>query len=176
MRKEIKSAGGEGGAPFIEQIKELLIEDNELLTGNHTTQSHLQNLSQLFFQEGDTVTLEKLRRNFCLVRSWPVLESSGVLEQIVRAGVSRGVWCLLRMGAAESVKPAEFYYRENEVPMGINLAGEGYSLITPQGAKQRGWTSTRKVDPVKVREGVTYALAKSGAFTVGKVSENVEEK
>lgn len=175
VRREIKSAGGESGAPFIEQIKELLIEDKELLTGSNTTQSDLQNLSQLFFQQSDTVTLARLRQNFYCVRSWPVLEDSAVLEQIVRAGVRKGVWCLFRMGAAENVKPAEFYYRENEIPMGVNLGEEGYSLITPQGAKQRGWTGDT-VDPAKVREGVTYAVARDGVSTVEEIAENVKEK
>ncbi|WP_066640200.1 ATP-binding protein [Desulfolucanica intricata] len=174
VRGEIKSAGGESGTPFIEQIKELLIENNELLTEDHTTQSDLQNLSQLFFQHGDTVTLDRLRQNFYCIRSWPVLENAGVLERIVRVGVQRGVWCLFRMGAAENVKPAEIYYRETGVPMEVNLNDKGYSLITPQGAKKRNWTADA-VDPEKVREGITYVLAREGVATVDKIAENVKE-
>ncbi|MCF8011662.1 MAG: DUF499 domain-containing protein [Clostridiales bacterium] len=175
VRKEIKSAGGESGVPFVEQIKEQLLEDNDLLTENNVTQSDLQNLSQLFFQVGDTVTLAKLRYNFYCVRSWPVLENSVVFEQIVRAGVQKGAWCLFRMGDAENVKPAEFYYRENAIPMGVNLDEKGYSLITPQGAKQRGWTEDT-VDPAKVREGITNAMKQDSIVTVDKVAENVKEQ
>lgn len=175
VRREIKSAGGESGAPFIEQIKELLIEDNELLTESHITHADLQNLSQLFFQRSDTLTLDQLRNNFYCVRSWPVPESSGVLEHIIRAGVQKGAWCLFRMGDAEDVRPSEFYHRENEVPMGINLGDEGYSLITPQGAKQRGWTAD-VIDPEKVREGINYAATRDGVSTLNDITENVKEK
>jgi hypothetical protein len=176
IRKEIKTAGGEGGLPFIEQIRQVLISDGELLTSQNTTQADLLNLSKLFFEHGDTVTLEKLRENFACVRSWPVLENSGVFEQIIRAGVQKGVWCVFRMGAEDSVKPAEFYHRNNEIPMGINLAGAGYSLVTMQGANQRGWTEPRKVDSAKVREGVVYAVSQSGVATVKEVSRNLEDK
>ncbi len=176
VRKEIKTGGGEGGAPFIEQIRDVLIEDGELLTSRNTTQSDLLNLSKLFFEHGDTITLAKLRENFCCVRSWPVLENSGILEQIIRAGVQKGIWCVFRMGAGDSVKPGEFYHRENEIPMGINLEAGEYGLITPQGAKQRGWAETQKVDPAKVRDGVIYAVARDGIATVQKVTENCTEK
>lgn len=176
VRKEIKTAGGEGGLPFIEQIRQVLISDGELLTSQNTTHADLLNLSRLFFERGDTVTLEKLRESFFCVRSWPVLENSGVFEQIIRAGVQKGVWCVFRMGAEDSVKPAEFYHRNSEIPMGINLAGAGYSLVTMQGANQRGWPEPRKVDSAKVREGVVYAVSQSGVATVKEVSSNLEDK
>lgn len=176
VRKEIKTAGGEGGLPFIEQIREILLKDGKLLTSNNTTQADLLNLSKLFFEHGDTVTLEKLRQNFSCARSWPVLETPGVLEQIVRAGVQKGAWCVFRMGAADSVKPEEFYHRENDIPMGVNLSGAGYSLVTVQGANQRGWTETHRVEPAKVREGIIYRVGQDGLATVREVSDNLAEK
>lgn len=176
VRKEIKTAGGEGGLPFIEQIREMLLKDGKLLTSNNTTQADLLNLSKLFFEHGDTITLEKLRQNFSCVRSWPVLETPGVLEQIVRAGVQKGIWCVFRMGAADSVKPEEFYHRENDIPMGVNLSGAGYSLVTVQGANQRGWTENRKVDPAKVRDGVGYVLGQVGTATVREVADDLAEQ
>jgi len=174
--KEIKSAGGEGGTPFIGQILESLTNDGELLTSQNITQADLLNLKEIFFEYGDTITLAKLREKFACVRSWPVLESPGVLEQIVRSGVQKGIWCIYRMDAVDSVVPGEFYHRENEVPLGVNLAGEGYGLITPQGAKQRGWTETEKVDPAKVREGLIYAVEQNGFTTVQEASENLAEQ
>ncbi|KKM12713.1 ATPase AAA [Clostridiales bacterium PH28_bin88] len=176
VRKEIKTAGGEGGLPFIEQIRETLLKDGKLLTSNNTTQADLLNLSKLFFEHGDTVTLEKLRQHFSCVRSWPVLETPGILEQIIRAGVQKGVWCAFRMGAVDSVKPGEFYHRENDIPMGVNLSGTGYSLVTVQGANQRGWTKTHTVDPVKVRDGLIYVIGRSGVATVREVSDNLAEQ
>lgn len=176
VRKEIKTAGGEGGMPFIELIYDILKKDGEILTGHNTTQSDLLNLSKLFFDHSDSISLEKLRNNFCCARSWPVLENPVVFDQIVRAGVQKGVWCVYRMGAEESIKPGEFYHQENEIPMGINLGDDGYGLITPQGAKQRGWAEGNKVEPAKVREGVLYTVARNSTATVQQVSESLTEK
>lgn len=175
-RREIKTAGGEGGLPFIEQIKELLLKEGKLLTSRNTTMADIVNLSKLFFGYGDTISLEKLRDNFSIIRSWPVLESATVLEQVVRAGVEKGVWCLYLMGAAEATKPSEFYHRDEPVPMGVNIETKGYSLVTLAGANQRGWTKTDKVDTAKVRECVTYATAEKGVATLSQVQEKCTEQ
>lgn len=175
VHREIKTAGGEGGRPFIEQIREVLREDGKLLTDSNTTQADLLNLSKLFFASGDTIPLARVRENFACVRSWPVLEKPGVFEQIIRTGVQKGQWCVFRMGDAESTRPEEFYDREHEIPMGVNLAGEGYGLITPQGAKQRGWSETR-VDPDRVRDDVMYEVTRRGEATVETVAGGVTEK
>ncbi len=175
-RKEIKTAGGEGGLPFIEQIREVLVKDGKLLTGDNTTQSDLVNLSKLFFEHGDTAGLENLRRNFCCARSWPVLENSGVLETIVRAGVRKNAWCVFRMGASDSTRPAEFYHRDNDIPMGVNLFSGNYLLITPQGAKQRGWLEERRFDPARAREEIMYTVAQNGMATFQEITDNYAEK
>jgi hypothetical protein len=176
VRKEIRTAGGEGGAPFIELIKELLIGDGELLTEKNTTQSDLQNLSRLFFEQGDAIPLARIRQNFSCVRSWPVLSSPGVLEQIIRAGVEKGAWCLFRMGGQENVRPEEFYDREHPVPMAVNLGAGDYSLVTVQGARQRGWGAGGGVDPARLRDLVYEAVARSGMTTVQQLVETVCEQ
>ncbi|MBC7324780.1 MAG: AAA family ATPase, partial [Moorella sp. (in: Bacteria)] len=106
----------------------------------------------------------------------PVLESAGVFEHIIRAGVQKGVWCVYRMGAEDNLKPAEFYHRENEIPMGVNLAAAGYGLVTVQGASQRGWLGARRPDPARVRDGVFYTVSGGGAATVREVADNLAEK
>jgi hypothetical protein len=182
VRKEIKSAGGEGGTPFINTIREILINDRELLTSANVTQADLVILSKLFFdrdllfETSDTITLEKLRNNFYCVRSWPVLENPDVLHSIVRAGVQKGAWCVFRMGAEDNANPVEFYHQEKEIPLGVNLSEPGYALITPQGAKQRGWTGTGPEDPALVRENIIYAVEHSGAAYLGEVSDKYAEK
>lgn len=176
VRKEIKTAGGEGGLPFIEQIREALMQEGELLTSHNTTQADLLNLSKLFFEHGDTATLVDLRRNFLCIRSWPVLENAGVFEQIVRAGVQKGVWCVFHMGAEDNVKPVELFHQGLEIPMGINLDAVGYGIITPQGANQRGWTDVPKVEPAIVRDSVIYTAAQTGIVTVQEASEEFTEK
>jgi len=176
VRQEIKTAGGEGGAPFIELIKQVLIDNGEILTAHHTQQSDLLNLHKLFFEskllfDSDTITLEKMRSNFCCMRSWPVLESAGVLEQIVRAGVQKNLWCIFRMEDESSSKPDEFYDQEKQIPMGVNLSEPGYTMITTQGAKQRGWTVPPPPDPFTVQEQVVYTVADNGADYVQAVFE-----
>ncbi len=176
VKKEIKTAGGEGGVPFIGLIYDTLKNDGEILTAQNTTQADLLNLSKLFFDHSDSISLGKLRNNSCCVRSWPVPENPGVFEQIIRAGVQKGVWCVYRMGAEENIKPEEFYHQENEIPMGINLNDNGYSLITLQGAKQRGWTEDNKVEPGKVQEGVFSTVAKNSMATVQQVAKGLTEE
>ncbi|MEW8957711.1 MAG: DUF499 domain-containing protein [Moorella sp. (in: firmicutes)] len=176
IRRDLKTAGGEGGIPFLEQIREILIRDGELLTASNTTHADLLNLSRLFFEHGDNIPLAKLRDNFACVRSWPVLENAAVFEQIIRAGVQKGVWCLYRMGEAESLRPAEFYHQENGIPMGVNLSAEGYSLITVQGAKQRGWIAASRPDPARMSEDIFATVSISGAIKIEEVAETLAEK
>jgi len=175
VRKEIKTAGGEGGVPFIEIIVEILKNDGELLTSQNTTQADLLNLSKLFFKYGDNIALKDLQNNFLCQRDWPVLEENGILQQIIREGVRKGTWYLYRMGAPDNVKPEEFYHPDKEVPMGVSLAGGGYSIITPAGAKQRSWTDATKQNPDKVRDGINYVM-KNGIATVAEVQKELEEK
>lgn len=176
VQREIATGGGEGGAPFIELIRRVLLKDGKLFTTAHTTQSDLLNLKNLFFAHEDTVSLEQLRLQFLTLRSWPVLEEPGVFELIIRAGVEKELWFLYRMGGDAMTKPEELYDRENGIPMGVNLSEKGYNLITPQGAKQRGWAAGEKLDPTRVKENITYILAEEGQATVAKVLEKVIEK
>lgn len=175
VRKDIRTAGGEGGVTFIQQIREVLLSDGELITKNHTTQADLVNLSQLFFGMGDPVALDKLRRNFCCARKWPVLESPDVFEVIIRAGVQKGIWCVFRM-TGDNMKPSEFYDREQEIPMSTNLNGDGYFLITVQGANQRGWTNRSKVDVQQVRQAVLEAIEHVGTVSFESITDELKGK
>jgi hypothetical protein len=180
VRKEIKTAGGEGGVGVVEVIRETLREDGELVTADRTSQADLNNLAKLFFDDkADTITLAKVRENFWCLRRWPKPESSGALEQIIREGVRKGAWCLFRMGGPENVKPAEFHSRDTgELPFSLNLAQADYALVTPQGAKKRGWAGGDKVDRAKVKEWVKEAVsqAEGGAATVANIANKVVEK
>jgi hypothetical protein len=143
------------------------------------SQANLNNLAKLFFDKADTITLAKLRQNFWCLRRWPKLESAGALEQIVRAGVRKGAWCLFRMGGPENVKPAEFHGRDTgELPFRLDLAQADYALVTPQGANKRGWVGGDKVDRAKVKEWVKEAVthADGGAATVAAIAGKIVEK
>lgn len=176
VRKEIRTAGGEGGAAIFEQIRRTLLDEGELVTAEHTTQSHLKNLSKLFFGQQDTVSLEKLRQNFCRIRSWPILDAPTVFDQIIRSGVSRGAWSLFRMGSDESTKPDEYYSQENGgVPFNVDLRND-YSLVTQNGARQRGWSGDGGPDLTRVKDWVRQELSDQQTVTVGAVVEAVTEK
>ncbi|AVX21337.1 Protein of unknown function [Carboxydocella sporoproducens DSM 16521] len=158
VRKEIKTAGGEGGTPFIELMRETLIKDRELLTSANVSQSDLMSLKNLFFSEDrDSISLQKLRENFYCLRHWPVVENNGVFEQIIRAGVQKGVWCLFRM-ENENSWPAEFYDQETDLPMSLNLSDPGYWIVTPQGANKRGWNREDRIDPEVLRRDIIYKI------------------
>jgi len=175
VRKEIKTAGGEGGAPFIQQIREILLRDGELITADHNTQADLVNLSQLFFGMGDPVALDKLRQNFRCFRKWPVLEHPDVFDALIRTGVQKGTWCVFRMREGDE-QPSEFYEQDRDIPMSVNLAEQGYFLITPQGANQRGWTSASKVDVQSIRQAVLTTIERKGSDTYEKVLTESKER
>jgi len=174
--KEIKTAGGEGGVPFIQTILDMLIEEKELLTEESNNTADLTNLSRLFFANGDTISSVRLKENFFNLRSWPVLVRIGVLEQIIRSGVQKGIWCVFCMEDDNSTKPAEFYDQNNHVPLGVNLMENKYMLVTPEGAKKRGWGVVQAVSPDSIRENVISAVSRNGTATVHEVMEAVKNE
>jgi hypothetical protein len=177
--KEIRTAGGEGGVSVLEQIRRILLEEGELITLDRITNEVLSSLRKLFFNGMDTVKLETLRENFCRLRRWPMLESLQILDQIVRGGVGRGVWCLFRMGSADAARPEEFYSRESgEVPFHLDLKAGDYGLVTPEGAVKRGWTTKKGPDPGKVIDWVRTVVWEEpqGAIAVGQLGEKVDSR
>lgn len=176
VRKEIRTAGGESGMAIFEQIRKVLLEDGELVTAEHDTQGHLKSLANLFFGKNDTVTLAGLRQNFCRIRSWPILDAPGVFDQLIRSGVQRGVWCLFQMGSDENIEPDEFYSKETgDLPLNLDLSRD-YSLVNPNGARQRGWTPEGGPDLTMVKEYVRQALSDKQAASVMEIRETVASK
>ncbi len=176
IRKEIKTAGGEGGTPIMEEIRKLLRDDHELVCSDMLDASMLTNLGKIFFERTDTIKVAKLRENFACLRAWPVLESPGVFEQIIRKGVSRDTWCLFRMGDDESSRPKDFYSRETgEPPLDLDLKDIKWTLVTLAGARQRHWTKTDAPDPVKVEQWARSVLAESPAVKIADVATKVRE-
>lgn len=176
VRREISTAGGEGGRPVIESLREILLSDGELVTmdlaSSLTTSA---SAAKLFFAGQDYQTLEILREGFACRRDWPVLEKSEVFDTLIRSGVRHGAWCLFRMGEGESAKPSEFYAREIEdIPFSVNLASQGWSLVTPQGAKQRGWTMADTPEPAQIRQWVLATVNQVGYGSVAEVATQVE--
>jgi hypothetical protein len=178
IRKEIKAASGESGASVIEQLRRLLRYEGKLITTEQaTTHETLLSLGRLFFESGQTPTLDDIRAHFACNRRWPILEQPSLLEHIVRAGVARGVWCLFRMGSAESVKPQEFCSRDTgDLPLELNFSAPGWSLVTPPGANQRGWAGPVQIDPAHVERWVASAIAAEGTAHVTRLVQNIAEQ
>ena len=174
--KEIRTSGGEGGASVLEQIRKTLLNDGELVTAEHTAKTDLANLRKFFFPQADVVSIAKLRENFCRVRTWPIPETPNVPDQVIRAGVNRGAWCLFRMGSDDSVKPDEFYSSETvELPFNIDLH-QNYSLITPEGAHKRGWSGKTGPDIGRVREWVSQTTGERQVAKVAEIAEALNQK
>ncbi len=176
--KEIRTAGGEGGVSVLEQIRRTLLAEGELITADHITGEVLAGLSKLFFSGPDTIELEILRQNFCRLRRWPMLESLALLDQIVLAGVSRGVWCLFRMGNKESTRPDDFFSRgTGDVPLHVDLK-TGYRLVTPEDALKRGWSSKKEPDPGKVMDWVRTVVfdTPTGVKPVYQITDDVSSR
>ncbi len=170
--KEIRTSGGEGGASVLEQIRKTLLDDGELVTSEHTTKTDLANLRKLFFpRRADVISIAKVCENFCRIRSWPIPDDPKVPDQLIRAGVNRGNWCLFRMGSDDNTIPDEFYSRETgELPFNIDLR-QDYSLVTPEGAHKRGWSEESGPDITHVKGWVRQT---TGEKQVAKVAEIVE--
>jgi hypothetical protein len=178
VRKEITPAAGEGGAAVLEEIRRLLTREGELVTSDRaTTNEVLIELGKRFFDASQTPALAKIRENFLCNRRWPVLERPGLFEQIVREGVTKGHWCLFDMGGPERVTPERFYSRETgKVSFDADLGAAGWSLVTPQGAKQRGWGAEACIEVSTVVPWVTAVIGDRGATTAGTVAAEVAEK
>lgn len=176
IRREIKSGSGEAGAGVVEEIRRVLVQEGELITTEAaTTQEKLLALGKLFFETGETPDLAVLRANFAQQRHWPVLETPGLFDQIIRAGVSRGTWCLFRLETSESTKPEQFFSRDTgDLPFDLDLTQLGWSLLTLSGANQRGW-GPKAVDRGQVGRAVNDAI-QNGPLPISKVQEEVEKK
>ena len=178
VRREISTAGGEGGASVIESIRAVLITEGKLVTAEMAvTGTTAGAAAKLFFTPAkDYRTLDDLRSAFACRRDWPVLEDKGVFESLIRAGVGHGAWCLFRMGSPDAEKPADFHARETgELPLHIDLTQPGWSLVTPQGAKQRQWTAVDGPNSAQIRTWVQQASQQAGYGSVAEVAAAVAE-
>jgi len=176
VRREIKAGAGEAGQAVVEAIRQTLISEGELLTAElATTQERLLALSRLFFETSETPSLANLRANFTRMRHWPVLEDPAIFDQIIRAGIQRGIWAMFRLATSESVVPEEFYSRDTDpVPFDLDLTIPGYALISLAGANKRGW-GPAIVDKEKIKKVLYKTLESDAALGVTQLLTKVTE-
>lgn len=178
-RQEIQASGGEGGRSVIQQIRETLQQAQELITEQKISQNLLQQFTSLFFGDQATCKIEQIRKNFRERRDWPILDEAHLLSRMLREGVQYGLWCIYRLGEPSNPRPDEFYSREsdtNGVPMSVDLDVEVYSLVTPEGAVQRGWNANTQVPFETVRAWVKTSVDQlESATTVADLTDRVSQ-
>lgn len=179
VRKEIQSAGGEGGTSLITQIRTALIDDQELITEDAISGNLLSQFKPLFFGNESTCSIAAIRKNFLDRRNWPILSEAHLLNRIIREGVQRGLWCVYKLGDPSDPRPEEFYSRESEtagVPINVDLDKPGYGLVTPEGATQRGWNANTQVPYDTVRGWVKSSVDQlDEPATVAQLADQISQ-
>jgi hypothetical protein len=83
---------------------------------------------------------------------------------------------MFHIASAEEVRPEHCFSRESGVlPLDFDLTA-GWSLVTPQGARQRVWLGNTTVDPSTVERWVDNAIAEEGATYITQVVQRVQEQ
>jgi len=174
VRKEIITAGGEGGAAVIEQIKKTLIAEGELISSDAALSLEtLTSLNHYLFSKTETPTIENIRQNFSEKRDWPILEDMSGLNAILREGVKKAKWCLFKMEGMESMTPESFFCSETGlVPLDVNLDDDGWCLVQPHAAKKRGWWPSR-IDETKIETAITKVVSGQEAVTIESLVKGV---
>lgn len=169
---EIRTAGGEGGEAMRTQIRTALREAGKLITEENITRETLSGLRGLFFDSMDYLSMERVRTGFLARRQWPVLESLDLLPRIVSEGVKQGVWCVAADMDEQSGRPDRFFDKKNTIPLDASL-DDGWTLVTPEGAKKRGWGGGSRLTSKELRDLVTETLHTFPAARVASVLHEV---
>ncbi|MCL6597625.1 MAG: DUF499 domain-containing protein [Alicyclobacillus macrosporangiidus] len=187
-RELVRSAGGEKGAPLMQQLRDILIEEGKLIAGMAPTREMLTGLQSIFFQSGDAIPISTLYHQVRSLRSWPIFESKSLLAQAIRSGVEQGHWCVFLEQDSATDHRVELYHEEHPIPLSVDILTGGYGLVTVSGAKKRGWWYVDKpvdVTPVvmksvvyegpKTLEDLTHALSQGETVPPSAVSDAVVE-
>ena len=180
VKKELKKASGEGGAPILTQIQQNLMSAGELVmtTNDRFGAAMLKSLAtDYFFKQSDRAKCGDVLDSFHKLRAWPMLPDKDTLERILREGISSGIWTAYKMSDREDDDmPAEFYSQQKPLAIDVNLISGNYSIMTIEGAKKRGWTQNDRVPNDKVSDAVKTIMQASGAVAVKDVVDEVQRQ
>ena len=178
VKRELRKSSGEGGAPILAQIRDTLISDGELVTsgGQRFTAQALKQLADMYFLKSyDHAKVQDIRQSFYCYRSWPIIPNKETLEQVMREGVASSTWVVYKMSKDETDDiPSEIYTQEKPAPVSVDIVNGGYSIMTVDGAKKRGWLDSDKVPNEKVKEVIRDVMQTSGAATVKDIIDAVK--
>lgn len=173
--KELHASSSEGSIGLVEQIIQALKDAGELVSIDKTRTSDLESLSKLFFDNTDYRSLEDILNRFYTYRTWPILTNRETLERIANEGVNRGLWVAYKMPKnSEATRPEEIYTADEPVPMSVSLL-RGYSIVTTEGARKRGWLEKAGPDQREVSTALKAVFSNSPVITFGDVKAAVLE-
>jgi hypothetical protein len=177
-RKELRAASGEGGAPVVSQVTDLLLASDDIITSSSGRFGavKLSGLADHFiFKNGDHMQISMLLNCFFCYRGWPMLADKAALEMLLREGVESGVWVIYKMPAESGGEtPEKIYSQTNRLPIDISLLSGGYSIMTVPGARKRGWLDSDHVPDEKVKSVIKEILQTSGAAKFQDVAQAVK--
>ncbi|MBX6354180.1 MAG: ATP-binding protein [Thermoflavifilum sp.] len=146
------SSGADSGGAVLNLVREQLLTAGKLVPANAVTKETVVALRDLIFADGaDLVMIDQLAQRAKTNRSWPVFETKGLLEQLIRHGVDIGQWCVFMERNTTETHHVDLYYThykdypDQPLPLSAELMTGGYGIVTFQGAIQRGWLKP-KVD------------------------------
>lgn len=129
IRKEIHAGVGQ----VLGQIHKVLDQEGELVTAARVaTQESLLSLGKLLFQPEPTPSLERLCETFKVNRRWPVLESGGVFDTLVRSDAL----ATFNGNADRTEAPSSLVHGAGAI---LQQVQPGDAIITPAQAARRGW-------------------------------------
>ncbi len=156
---EIRTAGGEGGEAMRTQIRTALQNVGKLLSEDNINRATLSGLRDLLFEASDRITVGDAQKRFYERRGWPALESLELLPRIVSEGVRQGLWCAAVGFDDQEARPDRFFNAGNQVPLN-EIPDPDWLLVTPEGARKRGWGSEPRLTQRDYRDLVDGLLQK----------------
>ncbi len=181
--KPLRSAAGESGATILSEIQTVLEDNGELIRTPNTGSFSIGQLKDLarmyFFSNGETISIKDIEQNFYNVRRWPIVLDRQTLYQVIYDGLKKSIWVAFKMSDDPTdANPAEIYWAEKEIPMGIDLFNGDYKLISYEGAKTRGWLLPIRgpVPNTKIKELIRKLLHANGALKVKDIDVAVQSE
>lgn len=165
--KELQASSSEGSVGLVDQIIQLLLDSGELVTSQHTDREHLTALEKLFFSGLDHIAVSEILDHFYQYRSWPILDSTATLQQLLTDGVAKELWIAYKMpSSADAERPKELFTAKQAVPMNVSLLDGGYSVMTVPGASKRGWLEKAGPEQREVDQALRDAFASTPSMTL----------
>lgn len=177
-RKELRTAAGESGTSILAQIQQILLDNGELVAADvgRFGAAKLQGLAgAYFFRTDDKVSCTELLSRFYNYRAWPTLAGKETLEKLLREGVESGTWVAYKQSEDPTdTLPGELYGQQKTLPISVSLINDGFSIMTLNGAKKRGWFQTDSVPNEKVKTVIRDIMQTSGAVIVEDIQQAVQ--